>query len=95
MAGSEDRAPEERGTPTLDEVSATVPGAAIADIELAGLVDDAVDVTVLPVRDPDADVDVTLRFATDAATVQLAIDEDDALALCDAVHQALEVPELK
>ena len=95
MAGSEDRALDGQGAPSLQEVSVTVPGAAIADIELAGLVDDAVDVTVLPVRDPDANVDVTLRFATDAATVQLAIDEDDALALCDAVHQALEVPELK
>lgn len=81
--------------PPLDEVTATVPEAATADIELHTTAEDDVDLEVVPVREPRTAAAATLLAHLDSATVRLTVDEADALAVADALIQSVEVPELE
>jgi len=75
----------------VTEVSGTVPNAGVATVEVSGCHADGVDVLVVPVREPTVSEDVTVSFGVGQAVVDLSLSEDDALALMDAIQQALEV----
>jgi hypothetical protein len=83
----------ETDAPPLGDVTQTIPDAGIADLELHGLADD-VDVTVIPVRAPETPEDVELVVDIGRHQFRIAMAEDDALALDDAIHTALETEAL-
>ena len=78
----------------LSEVSGTVPTNGVADVDL-GSVTDGLDISVVPIREPAVEEDVTLNLSISSGHVQVSLPEDDALALCDAMHQALDVEDLE
>lgn len=76
------------------EVKSTIPDAGVADIHLTGPAPDTVDAEVIPIRAPETPGDVTISFGHGGVSSSLSLSEDDALALIDAIQQALEVPPL-
>lgn len=78
----------------LSEVSGTVPTRGVADVDL-GSVTDGVDIGVVPIREPAVEEDVTLNLSISQGHVQVSLPEDDVLALCDAMQQALQVEDLE
>jgi hypothetical protein len=75
------------------DVTGCVENAGFADLRISGGTDNDVDVSIIPIREPSTPQDVTIGFSIgDFGSVQLSLAEDEVLALCDQLHQALEVP---
>jgi hypothetical protein len=74
----------------LREVTQTVPAAGVADLELRGH-REKTGVTVIPIRAPETPEDVELHISVGPHNVHFSMTEEDALALEDAIHQALQV----
>ena len=77
--------------PPLSEVSTTVPMAANGRLDLHTDDVKAADIQVRPIREPSNGEDVSLEIPFTVGTVSLGLSEDDALAMMDAIHNALEV----
>lgn len=75
----------------LSEVREGVPVSGFSSIDLHGSRADSVEISVVPVREPGVPEDVQLSFGVGAGSAMLTMEEDDAVALIEAIQSVLEV----